>query len=284
MKYAVIDIGSNTVKIHIFNADMSQTYYNTLPVGLISYIKNNVMTETGVELLISILKQYTAAATAYAADKTFHIATASLRGIANQAEVLDTVFTRTGIEIEIISGYDEAKYSFEGLKYSVGTFLAKSGFMIDMGGGSTEILGFHDGQLGNTVSLRLGCLRLYNDFVSGVLPVPAEIEKIYNYVDAVVSDIPWIADYGDTVYLIGGTARSLELFGKLNKYADLTDILMRIGNDCELIKRTVPDRLKTLIPGLAAYCQLLKRMGTDNIAVTQAGIREGYMMCKLNGE
>ena len=283
MKYTVVDIGSNTVKIQIFNADMSQVYYNSLPVGLISYIKNNVMTDAGTELLIRVLKQYTEIAADYSTDEIYYIATASLRDIANQTELLDTVFTQTGIKIEIISGYDEAKYSFGGLQYSVGDSLKSSGYMIDMGGGSTEILGFRDGQLRDTVSLRLGCLRLYNAFVSGILPTSVEIEKIFNYTDTVTPDIPWISDYGNTVYLIGGTARSLELFGKLDKYADLTDTLERIGNDYELINRVTPDRLTTLIPGLAAYCRLLKRMGIDDIRVTQAGIREGYMMCKLNG-
>jgi Exopolyphosphatase len=277
MRYAVIDIGSNTVKIHIFNADMSQVHYTALPVGLISYVKDNVMTDEGTNKLIHVLNQYKSIAAAHQTDEIYYIATASLRGIDNQDSVLDTIFNQTGIKIEIISGYNEALYSFEGLKYGMGSALAQSGFMIDMGGGSTEILGFRDGKLCDTVSLPMGCLKLFNMFAN-------ETTKIYNHVDELLSDVPWISDYGDTVYLIGGTARSLALYGKLNKYADLTEMLDRIGNDFELIKKVTPDRANTLIPGLIAYCRLLQRMKTDNIVVTQVGIRDGYMMCKLNGE
>lgn len=283
MRYAVVDIGSNTVKINIFESDMSQVLYKSLPVGLISYIEHSIMTDAGIDKLIDTLREYKQIAEDNNVSEIYYIATASLRNINNQVALLDTVHVNTGIDIEIISSDDEAQYSFEGLKYFTGKQLS-TGIMIDMGGGSTEILGFRDSKVCDIVSLPFGCLKLYTMFISGTLPDTAEINRIYDYVDKTLSDISWLPDYGNTVYLIGGTARSLEQFHlKINNYSDMLELLHQISNNLSLIQSTVPDRVTTIIPGLAAYCRIIyhKKPNQQHVVITQTGLREGCMMQKI---
>ena len=274
MRYAVVDIGSNTVKVNIFTSDMSEVFYRTRTLGLITYTNNNVMSDTGIALLIDTIAEYKQLITENAADEAVYIATASLRNLDNQSKILTAVYNATGVNIEVLSGHDEARYSFEGLRYR---HEISTGLMIDMGGGSTEIIGFRDGKLGDVISLPIGCLKLYNAYVSDILPTADEITSINSYVDTVTSDIPWLADYGDTVYLIGGTARALESFGKLTTYDDFPALLLRIGTDRDLINEKTPSRLTTIIPGLTAYCRLLHRMNTRAVVVTQTSIREGWV-------
>lgn len=281
MKHAVVDIGSNTVKMNIYNADMTQVLYQSLPVGLINYVSDRIMSDIGIAKLIEVLAEYKQIARENHTDKIFYIATASLRNIDNQSEVLDILNKHHGINIEIISGDDEARYSYEGLKFYNKLEMA-TGIMIDMGGGSTEVVGFRDGKIGDIISLPFGCLMLYKKFVSGTLPTGTEIEDISKYIDTVTSAITWLGDYGDTVYLVGGTARSILKFDNaLSNYVDITKLLNKIRSDLDLITDTIPDRINVIIPGIAAYCRLLYHMNTNNIVITQAGIREGYMMAKL---
>jgi len=275
MRYAVVDIGSNTVKVNVYTSDisvMSGVFHTSRFLGLITYINDNVMADTGIALLIDTINEYKQLIIENAADESVYIATASLRNLDNQAEILNAVYNAAGVNIEILSGHDEARYSFEGLRYR---HEISTGLMIDMGGGSTEIIGFRDGKLGDVISLPIGCLKLYNTFVSDILPTADEISSINSYIDTVISDIPWLADYGDTVYLIGGTARALELFGKLTTYDDFPALLERIGSDIDLINEKIPSRLTTIIPGLTAYCRLLRRMGTRTVVITQTNICEG---------
>lgn len=274
MKNAIIDIGSNTIKIDIYDG-VSLIFNKSLPVGLIQYIKNGIMTDDGIAELINTLDTFRLIAETFNCGEKYYIATASLRNIKNQADVLDIVYQRMKIAIEIISEYDEAQYSYEGLRYNIGSDI-HTGIMIDMGGGSTEILGFRDGKVGDVISLPFGCLKLYLRF-------NGDIQRADAYIDSLVSDINWLKNYGDTVYLIGGTARSLNLFGEIiNNIDDLINLLNKIKNDTELIESVVPDRLTTIVPGLAAYCRLLYHMGIRNVVITQASVRDGYIINIIN--
>lgn len=273
MKNAIVDIGSNTIKIDIYDG-ISSIFNKTLPIGLIKYIENGIMTDDGITELIATLDTFRLITEAFNCDRKYYIATASLRNIKNQADVIDIVYQRMGIAIEIISGHDEAQYSYEGLRYNIGSDI-HTGIMIDMGGGSTEILGFRDGKVCDVISLPFGCLKLYLNFNS-------DIRRADDYIDSLVSDINWLKNYGDTVYLIGGTARSLNLFGEIiNNIDDLINLLGKIKDDTELIKSVVPDRLTTIVPGLAAYCRLLYHMGIRSVVVTQASVRDGYIINKI---
>ena len=89
------------------------------------------------------------------------IATASLRSVNNAIAVLEKIKSRTGCKPELISGDCEALLSLEGIKTALGDVSA--GIMADMGGGSTEIVGFIDGNAVHTVSVPIGCLSLSSD-------------------------------------------------------------------------------------------------------------------------
>ena len=248
------------------------------------------MNDEGIFKLIETLVEYKMLADNVKTDNIYFIATASLRIVENRDEIINIVKERAGIEIELITGENEALLSFEGLKYVLGEKL-RSGIMLDMGGGSTEITGFIDGLPVRALSLNFGCLSLFKKFVSGILPEAYEINKIKKYIDKKTSDITWFSNYGDTVYLVGGTARAIaklhsefyNIVSNDNAYYMKYDEMKLIAKepDIETIVRVVPDRIHTIIPGLCAYLRLLKYMGTQNVIVTKSGLREGYILSKI---
>ncbi|MCL2517408.1 MAG: hypothetical protein FWF15_02480 [Oscillospiraceae bacterium] len=296
MRNAVVDIGSNTVKMNVYDIEGVECHLilsESKTLGLLNYNIKHIMNDDGIFKLIDTLVEYRTLAENVKTKNIYFIATASLRVVENREEIISIVKDRSGIEIELISGENEALLSFEGLKYGLTGEKLRSGIMIDMGGGSTEIIGFVDGLAVRALSLNFGSLSLFRKFVGEIFPSGNEFVKIKKYINKKTSDINWFSNYGDTVYLVGGTARAI---GKLHaefyniavgssdnayymKYNEMKQIMKNY--DIETIVRVIPDRIHTVLPGLCALCRLLKLMGTQNVVIAKSGLREGYILSKI---
>ncbi len=303
MRYAIIDIGSNTVKMNLYDvsgADRPELILNeSRTVGLISYAQHKQLPPDAVTKLIETLGYYRDLARKLHADEIKCFGTASLRAIENRGEVLARVMNEVELKIDVVSGETEALLSFKGLKFGLGDSL-RSGVMIDIGGGSTELLGFVDGLAVRAVSLDFGCLSLYRKFVSGILPNKKELEKIKKFVDEKLTEADWLPKWSSSVYIVGGTARSLgrlhsEMFGQpYTPYGytmpteDVKDVANRFKlpekDELNLMIRNLPDRLHTIIPGIMAYKRIISEIGGSEVVVSETGIREGYLMQLLSSD
>ena len=302
MRYAVADIGSNTVRMNIYDTlpDDSGKAQRILSecdnLGLLNYIADRCLSDEGISRLTLTIQKMKNLADKVGCDGAYFFATAGLRNTDNARCVIDRIREATGIEIEILTGEAEALLSFSGLKYTFGDAL-RSGIMIDMGGGSTELIGFIDGMAVRAASLQMGSLFLYQRFVSDILPQKDELKEIKKHIDKRLSDFEWLDSYGSTVYLVGGTARAVgTLLSQLKPdCAYIRDGSMQYDEICmvyntlkhptpaviKLLVRTVPDRLPTIIPGLAAYVRILNAIGAEKIIVSPTGVREGYLAERL---
>lgn len=316
MRYAVVDIGSNTLKMTIYdvaepkNPELVTVLSESVTLGLINYNRRKIMSAEGIEKLAETLETFKKLADNVSADVIYCFATASLRSIENSAEVISVVRDRTGLETDLISGENEALLGFEGLRCGLPESVeCRQGLMVDLGGGSTELLGFIDKIAVRALSLPFGCLSLWRKYVSGILPDKDEIKKIRRFVSDSLSDIGWLGSYGNRVYLVGGTARALaSIHAELNGVdarehpvagytisgAEVADVLSRYKKPDKdavgLLIRTVPDRLHTVIPGITVYSSIIGRMGEicgeeddTEISVSTGGLREGYLLSKIRG-
>ncbi len=305
MRIAVIDIGSNTIKMTIFNkTDTSLTgiMNKTENTGLISYIENGVLSEKGIRVLCDTVAGLVSEAGRNSCFYVYPFATASLRKTANYADVLERVKKKTGYDVELLSGKEEASFSFDGIVKSMGEELAPEGFTFDMGGGSTEIVSFKGKELCDSVSLEIGVLALYNSFVKNILPTKRELAKIKKYTKKIYSQVSFINGKNKigNIYMVGGTGKAIS---KLHAYLsnrpltfpysikrnELTSLLSKLVCESDHMTmitaiREIPSRIHTICPGLIAITTLMERAGADTLTVTEASIREGYAMhvAKLN--
>lgn len=295
MKYAVVDLGSNTIRMSIYN-QMKDTPVKCIfnqkeYAGIIEYKKKDVLTENGVLRIIETLELFKNIAQIIKVDQFCCFATASLRNIHNADEVLERVRSDIGVEINIISGQDEAKLDFLGAYDSLDF---NKGLIIDMGGGSTEIIKFKDGAIENLVSMPFGSLSLFEKFVNEIVPNKKEIKTIKNHVEKQINNIKWLPDSCEKVCLIGGTARAIarlhqELFSRQKEdlqgytfdFRDmkvLVETIIPIEKDgIKILTRVLPERVHTLIPGLIAFSKILKLSGCNTITLSKNGVREGYL-------
>ncbi len=305
----LIDIGSNTVKMSVFKLTPEEklpfviTHYTKYPAKLLSYSSNGHLTEEGIALLCSIVSRFTAEALARGSGTVYCLSTAVLRAAHNADEVIDRVKKATGVQIDLISGDEEAKCSYGGMQYSLAKagLSAPSGYMIDMGGGSTEIIAFQDGKIIRGKSYPFGSLSLSGMFADNGVLHDEGANAAVRYVLEALSDQP-----GDipapTVCLIGGTAQALtalDAYFDGREYSHGTAVLSPeafadlherfFGPEClsdketlEVLTRITPDRVTTVLPGLCAYHAILDRkLHPAALFVTDAGVREGYLLQKL---
>jgi exopolyphosphatase/guanosine-5'-triphosphate,3'-diphosphate pyrophosphatase len=303
IRAAVVDIGSNTIKMTIYDynrrtGQLSERRRRTVNAGLIAYVQQGLLTEAGINVLVKAVRELKAIAAADHCSRVYPFATAGLRAAANSRAVIEIVRRETGLYIDLISGDIEARLTFDSLLPSLDPAIT-SGMVIDMGGGSTEFVGFARRRAQKNVSLRLGALVLYNKFVTNILPTPREANKIRTHVTSKLASHPWTHEYGSVLYINGGTGRTLARLHALQRgmeselpytisYSDMEALMNQITSmdkDVkQLLVKEVSTRIHTFPAGLAALLGIMDYTGTDQVVITTASIREGYLLRRLNRE
>lgn len=125
--------------------------------GSIKYIKPEAISRA-----IATLKRFKGISDSYNASLRA-VATSAVRESYNKSEFMQRVFDKTGIELEVISGFEEARLIYLGALRAVPIFNKKS-LIIDIGGGSTEFLIGHKGVTNLSISIKLGAVRLTEKF------------------------------------------------------------------------------------------------------------------------
>ena len=301
--YGVIDIGSNTVRFLVYNyvnGHIDKVLSKKYVVGLVSYIdEDHVMNEEGIKELLDIMDEIRLFEKLISLDDFFIFATAALRNIKNRDEVLFRVRNECGYEIDVLSGEQEAGYAFGG---AMSENECKRGVVVDIGGGSTEIICFDDGKVISSDSLAMGTLSEYNSFVSGVMPEEDEIQAIRADIEEKLSDIHAPAKMEDAdAYWVGGTGRAVlriikEIYHMYRKEPDgfredrydaacvesLLDFYKKNTKICDkVLVKFVPDRLHTFIPGLLIFAGVTKTFNVGEVITSVGGVREGYLLEKL---
>ncbi|WP_138269649.1 phosphatase [Anaerofustis stercorihominis] len=293
MKYAILDIGANSIRLCVYEGtknNFKTLFTKKVMAGLAYYVKNDEMSNQGIIEASNVINEFKELVNNFNIEN-FHIfATASFRNITNTEFVVMEIEKLTGETIEVISGEDEALYGFTGAKLKV---KAKSGIVIDIGGGSTEIVDFEKDKVNYAQSLPIGSLNLYSMYVSEFLPTDKEQRNIKNKIQKILKDVD--IKQTNTICGVGGTIKAaLKLtnsYFKLNKdntiikreqMEEIKKILLNKPQKAKnIIIKACPDRVHTIIPGILIVDEILKRTNAKEIVVSKYGVREGYLCQKI---
>lgn len=298
--HSVIDIGSNTVRLSVFRIEDGKAlnlFNEKQTVGLAGYRENGYLTEEGIRALIETLAHFIYILDQLDAIRHTHaIATASIRNIKNSEEVLRRVKETLDLDIEILSGEEEARLAFVGAAGTIEGHL--NGVLTDIGGGSTEIVLFEKGRVVESASLDIGSLSVFRDYVDGLFIDNDERKEVDERLKFLLNaqDIPRV--HYPILCAVGGSARAtLKMYNTLfDEHPDNDEMnpddlktLMKHLLDIddkekmEIILKVKADRVHTLLPGLTILYRIAKYFHVDKIAVTQTGIREGYVISRIIG-
>lgn len=305
MHIAIVDVGSNNIKLEIFELNseghshlvFSEKFQARL--GSDVFLTRKLRPES-VEIAIEALKQIRRITQEFKCKQTVAVATAALREC-DSGDFIERAKKEAGITVNVISGHEEARFVYNGVRAhtSLGD---KNYFINDIGGGSTEILVASDDDIHFVESLRLGTVRLREMFASESKDLVKLIDRyVARSIEPYLSDI---AKYKPVAGLCtGGTARTLlevlrEMGVSLKEelrlplvdtrdFADVVDQLSGMSKkELARLKSIDEGRRDIILPGAALLLSLLKQTKLSRFTVAPNGLRDGaladYVYNKVN--
>lgn len=290
-KRAIIDIGSNTVRMVVYGG--SPRAPQILANEKVTARLGRELSETGrmadeaVELALEGLGRFALILKDLRIDDVETVATAAVREAENGPEFIAKL-EEMGFTVRVISGEEEARTSALGV---LGAFPGKSGVVADLGGGSLELISISPQGPGEGGTAPLGTLRLAALRDSGD-------EKFQSRVGKALKKTGWQDAVGGNLYLVGGTWRTMAILAMRLQGHPLSDphgLQIDAGTAMKLAKRTAkaaPEELRVIprvsamrsqiLPDAAALLVcLLKILKPDNLVFSAWGLREGLLYQRL---
>lgn len=275
----VIDIGSNTIRLVTYNK--GKTVFNFgVTSEIISDTKNGILSDSGILKLCEILLYLKSKREN---EEIYAFGTYAMRVLRNKEKVVRSVFEKTGIKIDILSGKQEAEYDFYGL---LGTILSsESGIGVDLGGGSAQILIFDKGKLISSLSRPIGCKRVKNRFSSGKSVTKEEELKIIEFIQKNLKVKK--GKRTEKIYMMGGTAKAtLKLYRFLTgenadviPLNDIDKIITFIEEaDEKALRRVLKSRYDNITVGIIIMREIAAFFGAKNLHIKKCGVRDGYVL------
>lgn len=287
-RVAVIDLGSNSVRmtINIVRPDGTwecaakcrATVRLSEGMGVDKILKEDAMLR-----VTKALKEFCHKAKLDSCQTIVAIATAAVRNAVNRDAFIERVYRETSIRFDVISGEDEAYYSYLAVMNSLPI---KNGLIFDTGGGSTELILVRGKQLVNSVSLPLGAVTLTEHMKNRPQP------ELYRLVMTTLATVDWIDEAESfDLYGVGGSAKTLatlalreqksvdEVHGLSISYTKAAGIYQKIYNTPPSLRENIPgmekSRADIIFAGLTPMKALMDMLGSKRVFVCSYGVKEG---------
>jgi exopolyphosphatase/guanosine-5'-triphosphate,3'-diphosphate pyrophosphatase len=183
-KYASIDIGTQTIRLLIAEIDNSGRLFPVFRNRLIVRLgegmhENNSLKPTSMRRALTCIKNFKKDIDAYGVTDVFAVATSCVREAENGKLFLDKITHQTGISPRLLTGEEEAQMSLKGVQSVFERDRAPSySLIIDIGGGSTELIVTAKGKMGIAESLPLGVVHLSEKYLLSDPPLVSELDKL----------------------------------------------------------------------------------------------------------
>ncbi len=279
---AIIDIGSNSVRLMFAENEglnKKHLYSTVLAEGL---QVSGKLSEHAIERTVNAIAECVALSHAHNCNRVFAFATEAVRAASNGSDFTTAVKSRCGIDVDVISGSDEAMLGFMG----AAEILPKPITVIDIGGASVELVNGNS-KIDYAVSLPLGVVRLNETFGKDVSALKEFLGKeIKNY--GVVPPAPLVG--------IGGTATALSAMNMglaiydenkvhqssltLTELDLLTEQIFASHDLLGDFPTLSPNRAKVIGQGAVLLSMLMKYLGQEKITISEYDNIEGYIVYK----
>lgn len=303
---STIDIGTNTILMLIaeYENGIIKTILDIQRVPRLGKgvdANRNILPES-IQKAIDILVEYSDINEDHNSEKITATATSFIRDSHNKKEFLNAVRLNTDIEIEILSGSDEAKWTFAGGVYDkLGTGARLT--TIDIGGGSTEITtssspvsSIHELlklQLSGK-SMNIGSVRINEKFLNHHPPAFDDIMNAENFINEHLKEIDFDIS-GTELIGVAGTVTTLgAIVLGLNKFeaSKVDGLIITITEIENVLGRLTPmpieelygmgdymtGRADIVIPGILILKCFMKKFGFDKVKVSTKGLRYGVFL------
>lgn len=299
MKIAVIDIGTNS--IHMLMADIHPNFsfevigrekeMTRLGDGTLA---NGYLSREVMERGLMTVKKFFHLARTKGIRKIHAVATSAVREAQNGGDFIRAIYKETKLKVRVITGEEEGRLIYLGVKNSI-ELKKENTLIIDIGGGSVEIMVVNPKRILFLVSLKMGVARLKELFLKS--EGEKELDRLEKFVAALLQPIaPTIARLGfRQVIGTSGTLNNLAAMahvevreeadsvgrnGKLS-FEDLKQLyrlLIKSSPEERAQMRGLdPKRTDLILGGAASTYIMMKTLGIENITMCDKAIREGMI-------
>ncbi|QOP45260.1 Ppx/GppA phosphatase family protein [Sulfurimonas paralvinellae] len=295
-RVAIIDIGSNSVRMVVYEKTSRYAFHllheekSKVRISQDAYKHNGELQEIPMQRTYDALHDFLSIAHSFKVRKVLCVATSALRDAPNKQTFLLRVKHALKLNIKIISGEKEAYFG----AIACANLLPKqkNALSIDIGGGSTEFAFINEDNVSNTVSLKLGTVRLKELFFD-----KDDIEGATNYIDKELEKLSDISSVS-TLIGIGGTFRAIsnailkETLYPLNKlhafeystaiFKDYLKRILKAKDEKALAALFIKNnRFDVIKPGTLILQRVMKKIDIDKIITSGVGVREGVYLSDL---
>jgi len=291
---ALLDLGSNASRFllarvvagdgyHVLRKERVQTRLGDGPTGRLR--------PAAVEATLDSVHRFLRRVSTGQAPRVLAIATAAVRDATNRDLLLDALREREGIAVRVLTGSEEAHLGAQAVLRSLPV---RNGIVADLGGGSLQLTRIRTKQIGWSVSLPLGAIRLTHRFLLGDPPTPDEVRALRGEVRKRVLQVFPAGRPADRLVGLGGTVRSLARIhlasesggrsrhGLRLQPSDVAAIRNQLERLPGRLRQQVPglkaERADTILAGILVLEELMSLFGHDaDLTVCTAGVRDGLL-------
>ena len=283
MKYAAIDIGTNAARLlvgEVMSKDQSffikKISYTRIPLRLGEDVfESGKVSKNKIDDFLKTMKAFKLISEIFDVQEVRAVSTSAMREATNADKIIDSIKEETGIKLEIISGDEEASLIFSNF-FAMELDLSIPFVVIDVGGGSTELSVFENGEKIASKSFNVGTLRILKG---------KSDESVWENIH------DWILKYVDlsSDHQIFGTGGNINKAHKMLGYSfeepiglvemkELRDKLASLTIDERIDQfHMKPDRADVIVPALDIFSYILNEIGANSLMVPKVGLADGMI-------
>lgn len=294
-KIAIIDLGSNSVRLvimKIFNNGSYKMIDQAKEMVRLSegMGEKRILTPQAINRTIKNLQLFKTLIEAHRVDDIIAVATAAVRWAENQNYFINKVKRETGFNLRVLKGKEEAYYDYMG---AINSIDFDDALVVDIGGGSTQLLRVEGRDLKDSISLPFGAVNLTERFLGHDMVEPKALDQLKNFLFEQFASISWLNKLKKTTIIgIGGTIRTLAKIDKksisyplegLHNYritkVEVADSFKKVTTTDLKGRCHIPgvnkERADIVAAGFTIINCLVEYLDTKKLIISGYGLREG---------
>ncbi len=303
-RLAAIDVGTNSLRLVVAEVESDGTYrvldeeQEMARLGRGLY-RTGRLGHAPMERALEALGKMKAIADGFGVQELRAIATSAVREAANGRQFCREAWRRHRLRLEVISAEEEAQLAFQSVAQNF-SLEGQSTAVVDIGGGSAEVILTLGGVVERIHSLPLGAVRLTEKWVRSDPLKPRHWKALKDAIDGTIKSVigkpPFTADVmigsGGTFSNLAQMARCARegepgpIHGYVLTRGDVVRLLDRLRETPLGARRQIPGvnpkRADILVAGAAVVARLTKRLGSQRVMINDRGIRDGVLLAMIH--
>jgi len=301
VRLGVLDVGSNTIHLQVMDAHLGArptpaTNFK-VELRLTDYLdETGSITKEGIKQLHDAIADAVSHANQNKTDEILAFATSAVRDSKNGPEIIQEINQRHQIDLQILTGDEEARMTFLAVRRWMGWSAGKL-LVLDIGGGSLEIASGIDENPEATISFPLGAARLTRDFLTGDPYSSKGVKFLEEFVQTKLEDeLPSILRVHDANHFVATskTFRTLarlsgHMFNENPKFLESANLKSMISKLADMTNKTRADlpgvstsRAQQIVAGAIVARSVMAILDIEKVEICPWALREGIVLRRLD--